>query len=101
MQLRLFSNGAIIFALLSSATVVTSASDKKLVESVKAMEHQLGLAIAERWDLARRVRRTQNTPDNYNFFLTSLSSDGTAFAWSSYPHPYQGEKVPFLTLESV
>jgi hypothetical protein len=101
MGLHLLFKGAIIGALLAGVTAMAGASSKKLIESVKAMERELGLKITWHFDLATSIRRTRQIPYNYNLYLSAISPDGTALAWSSYPTTYRGEKVPFLTVESL
>jgi WD40-like Beta Propeller Repeat len=104
-QFNLFSKGAIISVLLTAATAMPGASDKKIIESVKTMvktmEQEQGLAITWYFDLVNRIRRTQQIPNNCSLFVSPVSPDGTALAWSSYPTPYKGEKLPFLTVESL
>ena len=104
MQYHLLRKWVFIGALMMiGATIMTSASDKKIIESVKAMERELGLKITDPHELSQRVRRTQQIPVEYDFFMPVVSPDGTTIAWSSYPHLYngEGETFPFLKMESV
>lgn len=101
MEFHLFSKWAIICALLTAATAMAYASNKTIAESVKSMERELSLKIMWQFDLASSVRHTRKIPNDYSLYVSSISPGGTELAWSSYPTPYRGEKVPFLTVESL
>lgn len=101
MLLHLLYKGAIIGALLAGVTIMTGASSKKLIESVKTMERELGLTVTWHSDLVTTVRRTQQITNKYNLVVSSTSPDGTAIAWSSYPNSGPGQSLPFLTVRSL
>jgi len=101
MGFRLLCKSAIIGALLVGQTEMLGNPGKTVIESVKAMERERGVTITWHFDLARGIRRTQQVADNYILFGPAISPDGAALAWSSYPIPYFGEKIPFLTVESL
>jgi hypothetical protein len=102
MELRLLCKSAIIGVFLAGATAMTSASDNGIIESVKAMERELGLAIAPPFgELFRRPSPARQSPDTYVGGGPGISPDGTAIAWWWEPYPYRGEKIPFLTLKSL
>jgi len=92
---------AIIGAFLAGATVMAGTSSKSVIESVKSMEREFGLAITEPGQLARHLRRSQQIPVNYNIFAPVISPDATAIAWWSRPHPYRGEEIPLVTVKSL
>jgi hypothetical protein len=103
MEFNLLCKGAIIGALLTGATVMTGAFDKTIIERVKAMERELGLAIAPPFgDLSLVPRPSRLNHDTYISCGTlAISPDGTAIAWCLQPYPYRGEKIPFLTVKSL
>lgn len=102
MELRLLCKSAIIGVFLAGATAMTSALDNGIIESVKAMERELSLAIAPPFgDLFRRPSPARQSPDTYVGGGPGISPDGTAIAWWWEPYPYRGEKIPFLTVKSL
>src|SRR5205085_10561792 len=101
MKLHLLRNCTLIGVLLAAATSMAGTSDKKITESVKAMEQSLGLTITTPSDLARNLRLTQQIPNSYISGAPGIAPDGTAIAWWSEPYPYRGEKIPFLTIDSL
>jgi hypothetical protein len=101
MGLHLRCKRAIIGALLAGVTAMAGAPSKTIIESVKAMERERALTMMWHFDLVRSVRRTQQIPDNYSLFVSAISPDGTAIAWSSYPNSGPREKFPFLTVKSL
>lgn len=100
MQLSPLCKLAIIGALLAGATAMAGAPDKTIMESVKAMERELGLTITTPDALFRSVRQTQ-VPDNYFLLPPAISPDGNALAWWMVTFSDPDEKIPFLTLESL
>lgn len=101
MEFHILCKRAIIGLLFAGTTAMASASSKEIIESVNAMERELGVTITTGFDLASSVRRVQQIPDNYGSFGLAISPDGITIAWSSYPVPYHGEKIPFLTVKSL
>lgn len=93
--------GVIIGVLLVGSTEMGRASSKAIIESVRAMEREHGVTITWHYDLARGIRHSQQVADHHVLFGPAISPDGVALAWSSYPIPYLGEKIPFLTVESL
>lgn len=81
---------------------MAGATNKTLIERVKAMERKLGLTVVSTRDPDSWIVKLQKIPDNCLGSGPSISPDGTATAWwiLAVP-PYQGEKIPFLTLESL
>lgn len=80
---------------------MATASSEKIIESVKAMERALGMTISWHFDIVASVRRTQEIPENHNLFVSAISPDGTAIAWSAYPNADFGKNIPFLTVKSL
>jgi hypothetical protein len=100
MQVNLFYKGAIIGLLLIGVSMA-GASDKNILESVMAMEQQLGVTLQKSYDLLEDVRRKRIIPDNYNIYHPTVSSDATAIGWWSRKTPYEGEKIPFYWIKSL
>lgn len=100
MKLKICFKRALLGTLLVGATAMAGDSNKVIIESVKVMEREQGLTIATRFEMGRRIRRTQQIPDGYTLSGPSISPDGTALAWSSYSNSVTAEKVSFLTVMS-
>jgi len=101
MTFHLLCQRAIIGVLLIGVTGMSGASDQTIIEAVRAMERKFGVMVIDHFDLKSRVRRAQHIPDNYVFDVSTISPGGTAIAFSSYPAIDNGEKRPFLTVQSL
>lgn len=99
MQFHIFCECGFLCALLVATAV--GGSDKSTLESVRAMERELGLEIPEPSKVHDSIRRTSSIPGNYNVFRPSVSPNATAIGWWSRPSPYNGEKVPFFWVKSL
>lgn len=80
---------------------MAGASNKTIIEAVKAMERELGLTTISAPILAIQIAKGRQDPDHYVRSAPTISPDGTAIAWWAYPIPYGGEKVPFLKVQSL
>lgn len=101
MKFHLICRYTIVCLLMVGLNTMGSASDKKLLESIKAMEREHNLKIVSHFELTGSVQRAQKVPDHFNLSVSPVSSEGATIAWSSYPVPYRDEKVPFITVESL
>jgi WD40 repeat protein len=101
MTFHLLCRRAIMGLLLVGVTGMTGVSDQTIIEAVRAMEQKFGVTITDSSILPDLVRRAQHIPFGYSHHVSTISPDGTAIAWSSYPVPYNGEKVLFLTVQSL
>jgi len=81
--------------------VLLVGSDNTIIELVKKMERDLGVTITWHRDLVERVRQEQKIPEGYSLSVSSISPDGTAYAWSSYPNVGPRERFPFLMVKSL
>ncbi|SRR6266571_673645 len=100
--LHLLCKCAMIGALLAGVAGMAGALSKTIIESVKAMQRELGLTIAPPFgELFRRPAPTRQIPDTYVGGGPGISPDGIALAWWWEPYPYRGEKIPFLTVKSL
>lgn len=98
MQFRLFCKDAIIGVLLAGA--MAGASDKNILDSVKAMEQQFGVRLVGPSDMPDSIWRPP-IPENYNIYHPSVSPDATAIGWWSRKTPYPDEKIPFYWVKSL
>ena len=92
---------AIIGVLLIGVTGIAGASDQNIIEAVRAMEREYGVTITDSSNLPYMVQRAQHIPTGYSLHVSRISPDGGAIAWSSYSVPDNGEKVLFLTVQSL
>lgn len=86
---------------IAGTVVMAGTSDRAITDAVGAMERELGLTISWHFNLETSIRRTFQVPTSHGLFGPAISPDGTAVAWSEQPVPYQGEKLPFVTVETV
>jgi hypothetical protein len=76
-------------------------ADKTILESVRQMERDIGVTITWNRDLVESVRQGQKIPEGYSLSVSNISPDGTAYAWSSYPHSGPREGFPFLMINNA
>jgi WD40-like Beta Propeller Repeat len=100
MRFDLHCRFALIGALVLESTAMVGASDKMMIESVRAMERQLGLKIMRYSDIAGSVRPTQQPLDTY-FGQIEVAPDGTAIALWLKTVPGLDERIPILTVKSL
>lgn len=100
-HLHLVCKSAIFGLLIFGVTSMAGASDKTIIESVRAMEREFSVTITDHFNLVSRIRHAQHIPDNYLLNVSTASPSGGEIAWSSYPVNYNGEKIPFLTVQSL
>jgi hypothetical protein len=101
MQFHLICKRAIIGALLIGATVMAGTSTKQIIDDVKVMEQEWGVAMMSSFKVSTQFAGRRLIPNNHVKSPPMISPDGTALAWWSFPVMAQGEKVPFLTVESL
>ena len=96
MEFHLVCKRAIIGALLVAATAMAGASNKTIIEAVKAMERELGLMTISAPILAIQIAERRQDPDHYARSAPTISPDGTAIAWWAYPIPIVAKRSLFL-----
>lgn len=102
MTFNLLCKRAIIGMLLIGVTGMAGTSDQTIIEAVRAMEREFGVTITDCSNLPDMVRRAQHIPYvGYSLHVSAISPDGGTIAWSSYSFPDKGEKVLFLTVQSL
>jgi hypothetical protein len=98
MKLKKCFKRALLGTLLAGATAMAGDSNKLIIESAKVMEREQGLTLTTRLEMGQQIRRTEKIPYGYTLLGPSISPDGTAVAWSSYPDSATAES--FLTVIS-
>jgi hypothetical protein len=100
MKIRLQYVLIVISIFLLSSTA--NASDKKLLEAVKAMEQKYEMKVTDSFDRSESLKLAQRRPESYiSCGPLTISPDGGAVAWCWRPFPYQNEKIPFVTMKSL
>ncbi len=103
MQLGVSWKPAMTVVILIGATVMAGASNKGVIESVRAMEQMLGVTIAPPYrGLILSKPTTHRIPDTYVSCGTlAVAPDGEAIAWCFAPYPYNNEAIPLVTVKSL
>jgi len=101
MDANLVIRTVVIVAFVLGKTALGTSPDKTIIESVKRMEHELGVTITWELDFDRIVRQAEQVPVGHSLFVSNISPDGTAYAWSSYPNSGPREQFPFLMVKTL
>lgn len=101
MDANLLIKTVVIGALIVGKAATGTSSDKTIVDSVRQMERELGVTIVRNIDFDWTFRQSQQIPAGQHLFVSHISPEGTAYAWSSYPNSGPREKFPFLMVKTL
>lgn len=101
MDANLLIKTVLILAFVLGTTAIGASTDKTIIESVRAMERQLGVTIMRGIDLDRSVQQAEQIPVGHSLIVSNISPDGTAYAWSSYPNSVPLGQSSFLMVRNL